>query len=363
MIEHHLQQLWQNKRLPFHLFCLTSGSPITIIQTGIWNIAGSGPDFQLAEIYFDGLKWFGSIEFHLKSSDWYKHRHHQDQSYENVILHVVHEHDQEVFVRGSVLPTLELKPYLQGEFSFPKYYDWNKASKISCGKRLSEFLPSYREMQHLAIQLRLNRKFQEAFGTGLTKESVYRLLSMAFGTKTNALSFEILSQQVPLDWHVNKSERELIEIIHSNQQGWKSKNFLLQSKIRKRVLSWLRLIRWYFFENDHSKIQSEVNWSVGFETAGIENSLLQNNIRINAIAYIEIFKKQVEKERSSGILKGMKYLQQISPEKNRNTRHWKHIGIHAKNAFETQANLEIYQQFCTQNKCLQCCVGQKLLKS
>ena len=80
MLEIHLQQLWSDKRLPFHAFHLINGSPVEICQPGIWNKAGSGPDFQLAKIRFDGLTWFGSIEFHLKSSDWYKHQHHTDQA-------------------------------------------------------------------------------------------------------------------------------------------------------------------------------------------------------------------------------------------------------------------------------------------
>jgi hypothetical protein len=67
LIEHQLQQLWQDKRLPFHLFRLTNGAPVEIIHTGAWNLAGSGPDFQMAEIQYDNLTWFGSVEFHLKS--------------------------------------------------------------------------------------------------------------------------------------------------------------------------------------------------------------------------------------------------------------------------------------------------------
>lgn len=363
MIEDHLQQLWHNKRLPFHLFRLTNGAPLEVIQTGTWNIAGSGPDFQFAEIHYDHLKWVGSIEFHIKSSDWYKHQHHQDQAYENVILHVVHEHDQEVFVRGCVLPTLELKPYLQGEFSFPKHYIWNKASEIPCAKHIRGFLSAHREMQQVAIQQRLKRKFQQAFSAGVTKESIYRLLSLAFGTKTNALSFELLTQQVPLKLHEIQSEAELLAGIQSRVQGWKSKNMMLQMNMQRRVISWLRFVQWYFFQGDQWEINTDVKWNEGFQRAGIRNALLQRNIRVNAITYIEMLKQQIVNEKSSGLVIAMKYLQDIAPEQHRNTRTWEQIGVPAKNAFESQANLEIYQQFCTQSKCLQCCVGQQLLKS
>ena len=363
MIEQQLQQLWQDKRLPFHLFQLTNGAPVKIIHTGVWNLAGSGPDFQLAKIQYDNLTWFGSIEFHLKSSDWYKHQHHHDQSYENVILHVVHEHDQEIFIRDSLVPTLELKNYLRGEFRFPTIHSWPKVAAFACRKHLREVLPSHQRMQHLALKQRLNRKFDQAFAHSKGSESIYRLISAAFGTKTNSLSFEILAQQIPIDWHQAKSESELLVLIQNNTQGWKSKNMILQPKMFKRVVSWLRFVQWYFFEENNSHVERHHNLTEGFKKSGVIGALLQNNIRINAITYIEMLQEQVKSKTTSGLVKGMKHLQVIPTEHNRNTRMWGKIGIQAKNAMESQANLEIYQQFCATNKCLHCCVGQQLLKS
>ena len=42
------------------------------------------------------MHWFGSVEIHVKSSDWHKHKHSDDPNYENVILHVVYEYDQAI---------------------------------------------------------------------------------------------------------------------------------------------------------------------------------------------------------------------------------------------------------------------------
>jgi hypothetical protein len=51
--------------------------------------------------------WNGLVEVHLKSSDWYRHNHHLDPNYENVILHVVWERDVEVaYPNGKNIPTL-----------------------------------------------------------------------------------------------------------------------------------------------------------------------------------------------------------------------------------------------------------------
>src|SRR5690606_26304078 len=54
--------------------------------------------------------WAGNVEIHIKSSDWYVHNHEMDPTYDNVILHVVYEHDTDIFRKdNSIIPTLQLK--------------------------------------------------------------------------------------------------------------------------------------------------------------------------------------------------------------------------------------------------------------
>ena len=361
MLEIQLQQLWSDKRLPFHAFHLTNGSPIEICQTGHWNKSGSGPDFQYAKIRLDDLIWFGSIEFHLKSSDWYKHQHHIDLAYENVILHVVYEYDEPVYLHQRLLPTLELKSYLSGEFEFPTKYRWKTDSKIHCSHRISDFPHHFKQMQLRAIKERIKRKYLLDFKSGQEAIDAYSVISKAFGTKNNSLSFELLTHQIPLHFHFNFSEDEIRTIVFTNVQGWKSRNLQLTKNLRARIISWTKFIRWYFMQVALN--QSIFSWSEGFIFANIKSKMLQNNLVINAKTYIDLHACRLQSKHQSGLLPAMKYLQSLPAESNHINSIWKSVGITSKNALESQANLEIYQQFCTAKKCLNCCVGQQITKS
>jgi hypothetical protein len=361
LLEIHLQQLWSDKRLPFHAFHLTNGSPVEICQPGIWNKAGSGPDFQLAKIRFDDLTWFGSIEFHLKSSDWYKHQHHTDQAYENVILHVVYEYDQPVYTNDYLLPTLELKSYLAGEFKFPSKYSWKIDPKIHCKHRINEFQAQFLMMQYRAIKTRLKRKYETDYSIDSNSFNSYTLISKAFGTKNNSMSFELLTHQIPLSNHFIYTEQEILELVLKNEQGWKGRNLHLTKNLLARITSWIKFIRWFFHEDNTPT--SECDWNMGFKRAQITSKMLQNNLLINAKTYIDLHAFRLQNDKQNGIVQAMKFLQSLPPESNRISSIWKNEGIVAKNALESQANLEIYQQFCTRNKCLNCSVGRQITKT
>ncbi len=360
LLEIHLQQLWSDKRLPFHAFHLTNGSPIEIFQTGVWNKSGSGPDFQCAKMRFDDLTWYGSVEFHLKSSDWYKHQHQLDKAYENVILHVVFEHDHPVYINHYLLPTLELKSYLIGEFKFPLRYKWEIHSKIHCGNRISAFPIQFRQMQHRTIIERITRKYSLNSNLGKDIFGEYSIISTAFGTKNNCLSFELLTLQIPLQTHFTESEDKILERVLANDLGWKGKNLTLTKGLRARIFSWTKFIRWFYTQMEERG--NEAPWKEGFVYANIKSKMLQNNLLINAKTYIDMHAYQRQNKTKSGIRSAMKHLESIPPEKNRISSIWKTVEIEAKNALESQANLEIYQQFCTRRKCLDCSVGQQISK-
>ncbi|MEZ4995451.1 MAG: DUF2851 family protein [Saprospiraceae bacterium] len=93
MQEDLLHFAWRLKRFDRSDLFTTDGQAIDILQFGEAN-RHAGPDFIDARVRIDNTLWAGNVEMHLKASDWTKHRHQEDRSYDNVILHVVLEEDE-----------------------------------------------------------------------------------------------------------------------------------------------------------------------------------------------------------------------------------------------------------------------------
>ena len=110
MQETLLHHIWNFKKFDFLNATTQQGQQLIISSVGIHNTTQSGPDFFNAKLKIDDQLWAGNVELHLKSSDWYAHRHEKDPAYDNVILHIVWEHDVEIYRKdGQPIPTLTLK--------------------------------------------------------------------------------------------------------------------------------------------------------------------------------------------------------------------------------------------------------------
>ena len=115
MKEDFIHYVWLHKKFNFSNLITQQGQSVTIIHSGNY-LQNSGPDFFNAQLIIGNQKWAGNIEMHVKSSDWYVHHHETDDQYNNVILHVVWEHDAPIFRKDTTeIPVLELKNYVDAE--------------------------------------------------------------------------------------------------------------------------------------------------------------------------------------------------------------------------------------------------------
>lgn len=95
---------------------LTDGRRLSVIYHGVWTHS-DGPDFAGAMLEIDRGLVRGSVEIHLRASDWYSHGHQDEPAYGDIALHVVLENDLDGPVsgpQGRTIPTLELGSYLPG---------------------------------------------------------------------------------------------------------------------------------------------------------------------------------------------------------------------------------------------------------
>ena len=116
MKEQLLQFIWQFQYYNKSELLTDNGEYLQILRAGTLN-KNQGPDFLDAQIKCGDTTLAGSIELHIKSSDWLNHKHSSDKNYNNVILHVVWENDKDLKLN---FPVLELKnrvsknlPYLR----------------------------------------------------------------------------------------------------------------------------------------------------------------------------------------------------------------------------------------------------------
>ena len=113
MNEALLHTIWKYKLLGQTQFKGSKQETIEVISIGEHN-QDSGPDFFNSKIKVNDIVLAGNVEIHIKTSDWLKHNHKQDKAYDNLVLHVVYEHDKELPQNEKFnVSVLELKNYIK----------------------------------------------------------------------------------------------------------------------------------------------------------------------------------------------------------------------------------------------------------
>ena len=86
-----------------------------------------------------------------------------------------------------------------------------------------------------------------------------------------------------------------------------------------------------------------------------------NNIIINVIVpFTFVYGKTNQKEEL--VDKALKLLESIKSENNSIIKNWTELGVKSSNAMQTQSLLELKNNFCSQKKCLNCSIGNKIIQ-
>lgn len=207
MREDFLYHLWKFQKYEAKALKTSEGELLKVLYPGVQNEL-SGPDFFNAKIQIDDQLWAGNVEMHLKSSHWYEHQHEIDPAYDNVILHVVWEHDVEIYRSDrSIIPTLVLNNRVEDEIlaTYKSLLETDHL-KLNCEKDFGNF--SEFQMQHWLERLffeRLEKKSELILDllakTGNNWDAVlFVILARSFGSRVNAEAF--MAMALSLDFKI-----------------------------------------------------------------------------------------------------------------------------------------------------------------
>ena len=426
MKEEFLHFLWKYSLYYTNRLVDTDGNLIEVIHPGVYN-RDSGPDFFNARIRIAGTEWAGNVEIHTKASHFDSHGHNKDHAYDNVILHIVSEVDKRVRnARGEEVLTAKIEfdkllfekyinlvnnPFAiacQGEIEkLDRFFirHWLNSLVVERLKNKSDLI--------LKIYSETGKDWEETF---------YRTLSRYFGFRVNTEPFEMLAASLPfkiIRKHIDN--RLQIEALLFGSSGMLDeglfrnaidddfyKDLLREFKILSAKYSLKPMHGWLwkfsklrpvnFPTIRISQLAAMFSVTGGLFSKVIEakniNSL-RNAFEVSASEYWDehyVFGKMSKKiSKSTGTTasdillinavipvifvygksrddlevceKAISFLEEIKPEENTILTDWERAGIEAGSAFDSQALIQLRNEYCKKRRCLECSIGARLINN
>ena len=421
MKENLLQFIWKLKLFSLKNLQSTKGESISIIDVGTENL-NSGPDFLNAKIRINNQLWAGNVEIHVQASDWYLHKHETDENYNAVILHVVWENDVAIFSNSNEpITTLQLKNYCKPELLnsyqqlFSKKLKWINCEKIISNQSkilITNWLERlfFERLENKAIQIELllknnNQNWEATLFIMLTKNFGSKINGNAFFELAKNINFNVLRkvssnnfqleallfgqanllssiiedayyQKLQNEYTYLKSKFMLTENLSCQLQFFRLRpsNFptirlsqlvnlyVIHQNMFSKLLEINSLIDYYKLFN----VQTSEFWETHYTFENISKKSIKKLTKpfidlllINTIIPLKFaYYKSIGKFNSEEIIE---LAMQIKPEQNGIISKFKSLHLNATNAFETQALLELKNEYCTKQLCLQCAIGKAVL--
>lgn len=421
-----LHYLWKHKMFSTKaLWVANSEEPIEIIASGYHNY-NAGPDFYESKLKIGETLWAGSVEIHINSSDWAKHRHQTDRAYDNVILHVVWNNDKEVFrTDGTLIPVLELKNRVDlklidkiikiknNDYWIPCQQDIHKIDDFTYKNWIDRIL-----VERLDYKIEYIQQLYDA-SKGSWEDTFYILLAGNFGFKVNREPFEMLAKNLPQRLlALHKDNRKQIEALIFGVAGFLNEDFkddypkalkkefeFLKHKYELHSLEkfvWkfaktrpdnfptIRLAQFAALVHKSSHLFSKLlveqdlpaykilfsELSINdywFEHHHFDKSRKKNaairigeksidNILVNSVAPMLFFYGNFLGKQKFKD-KALYILENLKAEENKNVDGFKKLGFNIHSAYQSQGLIHLKNFYCNQKKCLNCAFGMKILKT
>ena len=405
-----LHYIWQQGLWAGFEQTTTDGQTIEIISVGKHNM-GAGPDFSNVHLRIGNKDYFGSVELHVKSSDWYRHRHHTDPTYDHIILHVVRQADKLVYnSQGEILPQCVLR--------YPDNKDY-LSSLLRSARQMDGFQPVLQCYEHLAQQPELLQDDWKHLllihRLNCKRESITRLLQITqndwdvafyislarnFGFHYNSSAFELLAIHTPLRY-LRKHRDSLFQLtamllgqsgLLTEQTATDDEHIsllkeyrFLQHKFGLQPISKALWKRGFTRPQNNPELrirqlamllhQKEFVFSQSIDAKNIDNlreiftfassdalQIGKSSVDLIFINTIIPYKYAYNLWRNNQPLAEDAVLlyQQLPAEHNTIVKQWQLLGQSVHSAADSQALIHLYQNYCQPHNCLNCGVGYQV---
>ena len=421
-VEKLMHYVWRFRLWPSGALTTTDGSRVDVYDPGELN-NGSGPDFFNARIGIGGQMWAGNVEMHIRASDWYRHGHHTDRAYDGVVLHVVHTDDGEVHARtdGHRVPQV----VMPGIENFSRNLDAllnNPCLDLPCAPRLST-MPQLAitdwvttlAMERLQQKADAVRTLLDTF-CGDWRRAAFVTLARGLGFGTNADAMEQLARAVPLDAIMRHSDsivmleatllgmagmldeqhpKDEYEQMLVNEFAFYRLKFSLpggttplwRSRLRphnapaRRIAMLAAMLADGFpfvgqalnltecdsnpgaLFDAHTSAYWDSHISPGVPAAGLRPGLSQASrdlLVINVLApLLYAYGEALDDDRRREL--AVDILHNVKAERNSITDIFVRGGLKCRDAFTSQAFIQLRKSYCTPRRCLYCRFGHRLL--
>ncbi|MBK9289759.1 MAG: DUF2851 family protein [Flavobacteriales bacterium] len=420
--EELLQFIWEQGLFDRHGLRTVDGEMVEVVHAGTIQ-ANSGPDLVDATVRIGGQLWAGTVEVHVRASEWYAHGHHTDPAYDNVVLHAVWVHDMDVRTSGGGRPPAVVLKDLVDPQRLTVFADLMKRKAwVPCEGQVAGVGEKVVDDQlEQVLRERLERKTAEvqALHERLGSDpllTLHHLLLRAMGGKVNAEPFSMLAHALPikallkvrddavrteallfgqagllqvdfLDEYPRllQQERALLARMHGLRPApvaaWKFGRLRPSAFPSLRIAQYAQLIMQQggslmdLLELDdvHQltallNVTASAYWDTHhrFDQLSPEapkrlGADAVEHILINAVVPLRLgLGRSLGRKHMS--TSAVELLRQLPPERNVIMRGWASLGIQAGDAARSQALIELKNHACALRRCLTCGIGRDLLK-
>ena len=399
----------------------SEGDPVTVIHPGRRN-TNAGPDFEEARIKVGNTTLVGHVELHVNTSDWAKHNHTQDPAYQNIILHVVYNDDSKL--ENVNFSALELKKNIPA-YVIDQYTNLiQTVQPIACSRQLSNVKPLIKEswLNRLLAE-RWESKLADwkdllDESAGDWRSVLYWRTAANFGFKVNAAPFLMLARSISHNILAkHKDSIFQLEALLFGQAGMLGRDFkddypnelkkeytylrqkynlepipehlwkfmrmrppnfptiriaqfaalidkslhlfshIVESSTVKEIRSLLEVKASEYWDT-HYRFDGEPQRTYA-KALGVDSI---DNLIINTMAPVQFlyahYQGNIDQQE-----RALQLLSSVDAESNKVITVWEQNNWKPESAAQSQAMLQLFNNYCSNKRCLECSIGLNVIKN